>query len=169
MPDRRPAIDAAAKKLDRWDEKCKNWKPWGTRCDKAVAKKQGFSRTSPFQAALVKNRIPSAILVRALGLLLSFSAEAGEIHDAAKSGDIVKVRQLLTQGIPVNARDKDQCTPLHWATAAGRTEVAKLLMRSGADVNARDSFQWTPAVTAEKNNHPDLASLIREQGAGGSR
>ena len=76
----------------------------------------------------------------------SMRAQAGELYDAAKSGDIVKARQLLQQGADVNAKDQFLRTPLHVAASEGNAEVAKLLIEKGADVNARDE-SWKPRCT----------------------
>jgi ankyrin repeat protein len=71
------------------------------------------------------------------------TALAGPIHDAAKAGDVAKVRQLLANGAKVDARAKSGRTPLHWAARGGHADVVKALLAAGAKVDARDKDGWT--------------------------
>ena len=73
--------------------------------------------------------------------LLAFALFAGAlfadaIHDAAKEGNLERVKFLISKGAKVNARDKKGFTPLHWAVGKGHTEIAELLISKGAKVNA---------------------------------
>jgi len=71
-------------------------------------------------------------------------AASGEIHDAASSGDIGKIKELLKKNPSlVNARDSDirNRTPLSFAK---NKETAEFLISKGADVNARDYLGRTP-------------------------
>lgn len=88
-------------------------------------------------------------------MMSSIQVQAGELHDAAGKGDIVKVRQLIEQGADVNDRDAWQNTPLHWAAGRGKTEVAALLIQQGADIKVRDINQNTPLHFAANNCRRD--------------
>ena len=61
------------------------------------------------------------------------------IHDAAKDGNIEAVKQHLTEGADVNARDDFWSTPLHSAAQNGHKEVVELLIAKGGDVNAKEA------------------------------
>ena len=50
------------------------------------------------------------------------------IHDAAEAGDTEAVRELLEQGVDVNARDAIHWTPLHRAVAGGHSETVAVLL-----------------------------------------
>jgi len=57
-------------------------------------------------------------------LLTVKSVQAGEIHDAAKRGDLAKVKAILRQNPKlVNAKDKDGTTPLYVAASTGHTDM----------------------------------------------
>jgi len=70
------------------------------------------------------------------------------IHNAANHGNLNRVKELLNQGVSVNARDQDRQTPLHKAAQTGATNVVKELIRRGAHVNPRDSLGNTPLHNA---------------------
>jgi len=110
-------------------------------------------------------RISLAALALVFIMMPSIQASAGELHDAAKNGDILKVRQLLEQGANVNAPDNFGTTPLHYAASEGKTDIAKLLIERGADVNARDQHQWTPLHMAAYGGRAAMAKLLVEKGA----
>ena len=54
------------------------------------------------------------------------------------------VELLLQHGANVDARDKNQYTPLHFAAQYGQIEVAKLLLDYGANKDLEDQYGWTP-------------------------
>ena len=88
---------------------------------------------------------------------------------AAKKGDVAAVQHLL--GIDkalVDARDKDDSTPLHCAAWKGHAAVAKVLLRAGADVNARsrnEHYGDTPLHAAAHGNQAAVVKLLIDNGA----
>lgn len=93
-----------------------------------------------------------------------------ELVEAAKAGNLAKVKALLQSGAPIEARD-DGLAPLHHAARCGHREVVKALLYRGAQVNApvftsRTVAQGrTPAIEAA--SHGQLATLrcLAEHGA----
>jgi cytohesin len=89
------------------------------------------------------------------------------IHDAAgarrRKGNIEAVKQHLAAGTDVDARDKQDKTPLQHAAFHGHKEVVELLIDNGADVNATDKYgdttlHWA-AVLGRKNEIVELLIL----------
>ena len=76
-----------------------------------------------------------------------------QLLEAAESGDISEVENLLARGADVNATDKYGITALHWAAKAGKTEVVEALVIAGADVNATDNDGETVLQFAKKGGH----------------
>jgi len=91
-------------------------------------------------------------------------AFCGEIHDAAKAGDLEKVKTLLKDkpGLVLSKDDKYGLTPLHLAAFSGHQDVAELLLTSKAEVNAKDNLGLTPLHMAALGGHsrtsPDLVA-----------
>ena len=94
---------------------------------------------------------------------------AKEIIKASKSGNVARVKELLTMDAAlVGARDTDGSTPLHCATWKGHLDVVKLLLEAGAEVNAQnENSHWgtTPLHAAAHANQAAIAELLINQGA----
>lgn len=97
-----------------------------------------------------------------LALAWSSPAFCAEIHDAARNGDLEKVRMLLTDNPAlVSSRDNTGMTPLHWAAREGHKDIAELLLAGKAAVDARSNTDdWTPLHEAAVFGHHDVAELL---------
>ena len=51
---------------------------------------------------------------------------------------------LITNGATIDAKDKEEHTPLHFAARSGNLGIAKLLIENGANVDAQDKYGYTP-------------------------
>jgi len=91
---------------------------------------------------------------------------AEDIHEAAKTGDIVQLKKMLTEdSTRVNSLDKDKMTPLHHAVDAGKLEAASLLIRMGADINAVNFKKETPLHIAAYKGNAGAVKLLLEHNA----
>ena len=82
-----------------------------------------------------------AKVVTAATVLLHSGAE---LLAACKSGDAAAAMRLLgTEGIDVNAKDKKDYTPLHWACVKGLKRVALALVQGVINVNAMNVYNMT--------------------------
>jgi ankyrin repeat protein len=110
---------------------------------------------------LALNAIRRGAAVTLLALAWSGLAFCGEMHDAAKSGDVEKVKALLKKN-PALASSKDTTgtTPLHLAAGYGHKEVAELLLAHKARVNAKANEGDTPLHLAAFHGHTDVAELL---------
>src|ERR1035438_5292520 len=77
----------------------------------------------------------------AAALACASIALAGPVHDAARKGDLNKVKALL-QSDPKLVSDVDSKgdTPLHVAALHGELAVAQALLDAGADVNVKNHY-----------------------------
>lgn len=86
-----------------------------------------------------------------------------ELHQAAADGNLEKVRALLkAKPAMVNARDKNNVTPLFWAVAQGHKEIVGLLITNKADVNLRVGGEVTPLSLAKDKA---IIELLKANGA----
>lgn len=71
-----------------------------------------------------------------------------QLREAAKAGNLEKVKKMLDKGVDVNSPEKETgATPLHWAIREGHTEIAKLLIDRGANVNTKVSKEVNEKIT----------------------
>ena len=94
-------------------------------------------------------------------LLWSSPALCGEIHSAARDGDLGKVRALLKDApYLVFSKDNSGYTPLHLAAQMDHKDVAGLLLADKAEVDARAVNGRTPLYVAAIYGHKDVAELL---------
>jgi ankyrin repeat protein len=93
-----------------------------------------------FLSRLSHSPISRLAIVMLGALACSAPAFCGEIHDAAKAGDLEKVKILLKANPElVSITDDDGMMPLHRAVSNGHNDVAELLLAHGAEINAMDN------------------------------
>ncbi len=97
-------------------------------------------------------------------VVLTTTAFAGPIHDAAEEGDLAGVQAELDKGANVNTKNNRGKTSLHRAAEKGHKEIAELLIAAGADVNAKDKNGETPRDRAISRNKTEIADLLRKHG-----
>ena len=102
-----------------------------------------------------------------LFMLLPFSSYAGindELIDAARKGDINRIKKLLDKGADVNAKDKDGETALMAAALRGHTEIVQFLLNKGADVNAKRNDGTTALMAAAREGHTETVRILKQAG-----
>ena len=109
--------------------------------------------------------IPFLAAIGLVGLVWGSLAFSDQIHDAAAGGDLAKVKALLEANPDlVNAKGKNDKTPLHLAAYAGHKDVVALLLASKADANAQDEDGRKPLRWAAGAGHKDVVALLRQHG-----
>jgi ankyrin repeat protein len=88
------------------------------------------------------------------------------LMDAARSGDLVTIREELKRGSRANFGDKDGDTALHAAAKHGQPDAIRLLIKEGkGTVDARDEDRQTPLHLACKNGQVEAAEVLIANGA----
>jgi uncharacterized protein len=90
-----------------------------------------------------------------------------DLHYAAADADVLRVRDLLVQGLDPRAADSSGWTPLHFAAKSHNAAIISLLLDAGAEVDARDEHGNTPLSNAvfESRGRGDCIELLRSRGA----
>jgi ankyrin repeat protein len=93
-------------------------------------------------------------------LACSRPAVCGEIHDASQTGDLTKVKALLSANPELVSSKTNGWTPLHLAAMYGRKDVVEFLLKSKADINGKDKNGETALHFAAMLGHHNLAELL---------
>jgi len=98
--------------------------------------------------------------------ILALQTSSDTIFEAAEQGDLAKVQALVEKNPElVQAKDKEQGTPLHSAAASGHIKIVEYLLSKGADVNARNAVNQNPLLYAAYHGHAEIVNLLLEKGA----
>ncbi|XP_049769765.1 speckle-type POZ protein-like [Schistocerca cancellata] len=73
---------------------------------------------------------------------------AERLTEAARTGKLDELQNLLAAGAPVDAKDGSGYTALHLAVTNASVDAVKCLLNAGANVNAKDSSEQTPLHAA---------------------
>lgn len=90
-------------------------------------------------------------------------AQAGPLHDAAKTGDLGAIAAALDGGADIEEQEKGT-TPLFLAVRSGQGQAAELLIERGADVN-KEAKLGLPITVAVLKNSVDMIRLLLAHGA----
>ncbi|KAL2550807.1 Acyl-CoA-binding domain-containing protein 1 [Forsythia ovata] len=87
------------------------------------------------------------------------------IHAFAREGDEEKLLKCIESGVPVNLKDSEGRTPLHWAVDRGHVNVIELILNNNADLNAKDNEGQTPLHYAALCERAAIAELLVKHNA----
>lgn len=96
-----------------------------------------------------------------------------KIHDAAKRGDVERVRRLLARSwwpigrATVNQKEnKSGWLPIHAAASGNQLGATRALLELGADINSDlNARRWTPLHYAAEGGHAELTQFLLGHGA----
>ena len=84
------------------------------------------------------------------------------IHEAAKEGNIEAVKQHITAGVDVYAKNSYGQPPFFLAAYRDHKEIVELLIAKGADVNAREDSGLTSLDQAIARKNNETANILRK-------
>jgi len=103
-----------------------------------------------------------ALILGVAALAIATPGLCGPIHDAARAGDLDKVKSMV-QEQPDLVSSKDEKfgqTALHVAAFNDKKDVAEFLLANKADVNARSKNGLTPLHLAAGKGNKDIVELL---------
>ena len=89
-------------------------------------------------------------------------SDSTPLHHAAGFGNTETIKLLLDNGADVNAKNRLEGTPLHWAVRSD--EKTRLLLERGADINSKTQNGSTPLYLASRrrDSHSVLRLLLKK-------
>jgi len=88
------------------------------------------------------------------------------LHEAARAGDIKRVKVLISTGADVNLiSGKYECTPLKLAIGVSNLEIVEAFIDAGADVNMKNKLGWTPLHSAVGIGNEEVIKALINVGA----
>ena len=113
------------------------------------------------QAFLIALMIPYVLAAHVWG----DETNGHQLIEAARSGDLALVKQLVADGVDVNAVTNFRITPLWQACSKGHRDIVEFLLEAGANPNIRDKV-WKGTPLGLTNN-ADIVSLLVKHDAKG--
>jgi ankyrin repeat protein len=110
-------------------------------------------------------RVCAVLSLSAIGLGAVADGRGAQLLEAAGDGDTARVRQLLTEGAPLEARDAQGNTPLLRATQGNHAQAAAALIEAGADVNSQNHMQDSAYLLAGAQGYREILELALSHGA----
>jgi ankyrin repeat protein len=104
------------------------------------------------------------LLFSTISILLSLASMAGELSEAVKSRDLIKVRRLLEAGADANEQARRDCA-INVAATMGPIEMVTLLLDAGADIECVGRNGFHPLHNAAFSGHADIVAQLIKRGA----
>jgi 26S proteasome non-ATPase regulatory subunit 10 len=83
------------------------------------------------------------------------------IWKAAQDGDLENLKYWIEiEKKPIDLRDEDQRTPLHWSASTGKENVVIYCITKGAEVDAEDESKWTPLISSCSSGHLSIVKQL---------
>lgn len=87
------------------------------------------------------------------------------LFEAVEGKEFDKVKELLDNGVAINAQDGQGRTAIMIATYANDVEMVKILIEAGADVDIQDDMLNNPFLYAGAEGYMDVLKLMIAAGA----
>lgn len=87
------------------------------------------------------------------------------LNIASLLGEKEIVRQLINQGVDINATDPDGNSALHRAASKGQRDIVEQILSFGGNVNVKNRLGETPLFLAAKAGHDKTIKLLLDSGA----
>jgi len=100
------------------------------------------------------------------GCSTEVDASSFDIVKATQYGAFPRVQEIIEGGFPVNERDEENVTLLHWAAINNRQEIVQYFLKKGADIDAiGGELLSTPLHWATRQGHTSIVVCLVQAGA----
>ena len=93
---------------------------------------------------LIKVQMDQSPAAAGILVAVKLAFQKWALISAVKAGHTGMVVDLLDGGVPIDTKDDEGMSLLHWAAWGGHVTTLRLLIRRGSDVNSVDSRGLTP-------------------------
>lgn len=126
---------------------------------------QGLRITLPTTGVLF--RLSTLMLATTFfaAMFVSVTCWAGALHDATETGNLARIKQLVSAGADVNEIDNHGIWPLLAAVTDGNLEAIRLLLALHADPNQADHYQYSALHEAASLGYPAALQLLIDANA----
>jgi len=120
------------------------------------------------QANHFRHRLGAPLFFRALcvasvffgSVVFATTSWAGALHDAAETGNLTQIQQLVASGADVSEVDSRGIWPLLAATSTGDTATVALLLKLNADPNQMDRYHYSALHEAASLGYKNVLELL---------
>lgn len=84
------------------------------------------------------------------------------LNVAISNGDLMKVKELVENGVDINKRDERGVTPLMFAIMFNQPQIVAYLIGKGSDYRAIDSNGLSVYQYAEKSQSKEIIKLVSD-------
>ena len=136
-----------------------------------VARKQSSRRAPPQAKTVVRRATHQPAPKSAARYIPPTRRPAGSVpgaealFQAATNGDVSTIGRLLSEGVNINAGNRERETALHMAAARGGYSAVIYLVNHGANINARTVKNWLPLHHAVRFGHANIANYLLKRGS----
>ena len=119
---------------------------------------------TPLHSAASKGLVECVCALLTLGGRPSMTVVAGTygtpLHQAVLSGHKRVVSVLLKEGCPIDVKNSDGESVLHWAAEFGQVDLIELFVKGVLDVNVVDNDGRTPLHDASSEGHAECVRVL---------
>ena len=106
------------------------------------------------------------LFLGALAWAVSCGAQSAEVHEAARSGNLAKLKELIGASPElVNAKGEGNDTPLHSAAMMGKMKAVLFLIEKGAAIDPRNTINQSPLLYAAYGGYAAIVDTLIAHGA----
>ena len=100
------------------------------------------------------------VILFSISVVCSTTSWAGALHDAAETGNLSQIQQLVAAGADVSEVDSRGIWPLLAAVTEGNAATVALLLKLNANPNQVDQYQYSALHEAASLGYHNVVELL---------